>query len=188
MNEKPKDHLAELEKPFQAKETRISSSLERVTDALHCRPVDRVPVLQMGQPFLYPRHEIFLSRGKELADRLKVPVCSVLIGSKVKKHADTLFEHGADTVYLCDNPILKHDTDYVPHLDPFEGVTVLSEVFECRVEVPHNGDPWIREPLIRDDSEQVYRLKVPAPDNEVYLRTLRTLRCFDRETCSPGQL
>jgi electron transfer flavoprotein alpha subunit len=49
-----------------------------------------------------------LSKGRELADRLKVPLCSVLIGSKVKKHVNTLFEHGADTVYLCDSPNLEH--------------------------------------------------------------------------------
>jgi electron transfer flavoprotein alpha subunit len=49
-----------------------------------------------------------LSKGKELADKLKVPLCSVLIGLKVKKHADRLFEHGADKVYVCDNPILEH--------------------------------------------------------------------------------
>jgi len=49
-----------------------------------------------------------LSKGRELADTLKVPLCSVLIGSKVKRHADTLFEHGADKVYVCDNPSLAH--------------------------------------------------------------------------------
>jgi len=49
-----------------------------------------------------------LSKGRELADSLKVPLCSVLIGSKVKKHVNTLFEHGADTVYICDNPNLEH--------------------------------------------------------------------------------
>lgn len=49
-----------------------------------------------------------LSKGRELADSLKVRLCSVLIGSKVRKHVDTLFEHGADKVYVCDNPTLDH--------------------------------------------------------------------------------
>ncbi len=49
-----------------------------------------------------------LSKGRELADALKVPLCSVLIGSKVKQHSNTLLEHGADKVYVCDNPTLAH--------------------------------------------------------------------------------
>ena len=49
-----------------------------------------------------------LSKGRELADALKVPLCSVLIGSKVKQHSNTLLEHGADKVYICDNPTLAH--------------------------------------------------------------------------------
>lgn len=49
-----------------------------------------------------------LSKGRELADGLDAQLCSILIGSKVKKHADTLFEHGADKVYVCDKPALEH--------------------------------------------------------------------------------
>jgi electron transfer flavoprotein alpha subunit len=49
-----------------------------------------------------------LSKGEELAHTLKVKLCSVIIGSKVKKHINTLFEHGADKVYICDDETLKH--------------------------------------------------------------------------------
>ena len=49
-----------------------------------------------------------LSKGRELADGLGVQLCSILIGSKVKTHVDTLFEHGADKVYICDKPALEH--------------------------------------------------------------------------------
>jgi len=49
-----------------------------------------------------------LSKGRELADRLKVKLCSVLIGSKVGKHADILFQYGADHVYVCDDPSLEN--------------------------------------------------------------------------------
>jgi electron transfer flavoprotein alpha subunit len=49
-----------------------------------------------------------LSKGGELAQNLNVKLCSVIIGSKVKKHANTLFEHGADKVYICDDATLKH--------------------------------------------------------------------------------
>ncbi len=56
-------------------------------------------------------HEIgleLLSKGKELADALNVKLCSVLVGSDLKKHKDRLFHHGADKVYVCDSPSLKH--------------------------------------------------------------------------------
>jgi len=52
-----------------------------------------------------------LSKGRELADALGVKLCSVLIGDGVKKHASTLFEHGTDRVYLCQNKELaQYDT------------------------------------------------------------------------------
>ena len=49
-----------------------------------------------------------LSKGRELADNLGVKLCSILIGSKVRSHADALFEYGADKVYVCDEPTLNH--------------------------------------------------------------------------------
>jgi electron transfer flavoprotein alpha subunit len=49
-----------------------------------------------------------LSKGRELANGLDVQLCSILIGSKVKKHADILFEYGTDKVYVCDKPALEH--------------------------------------------------------------------------------
>jgi electron transfer flavoprotein alpha subunit len=52
-----------------------------------------------------------LSKGRELAGALQVRLCSVLIGHNVKKHADRLFQHGADKVYVCDSPTLgRYDT------------------------------------------------------------------------------
>jgi len=145
--------LSDFERLYQKNVSRIEVSLKRVTDALHCRDVDRVPVLQMSQTILYPRHEIFFSREKNL--------CMQLANI---------------------NHTLAHNTDYVPYLDPFEGVTVLSEAFGCSVEVPEYGDPWIREPLIRNKPEDVYRLEKPRLDNEIYRRTLETLRYFEQET------
>jgi electron transfer flavoprotein alpha subunit len=49
-----------------------------------------------------------LSKGRELADNLGTRLCSVLIGSKIAKHADVLFEYGADKVYVCDEASLEH--------------------------------------------------------------------------------
>jgi uroporphyrinogen-III decarboxylase len=147
--------MKSYEKKYAARESRIHASLRRVTDALHRRPVDRVPVIQMSGTILYPRHEIFHSREKNLASQL----ANILL-------------------------TLEHDTDYVPYLDPFEGVTILSEAFGCKVEVPENGDPWIREPLIGEDPRDVYSLKKPSKDGAVYRRVLETLDYFQRETGS----
>ena len=148
-----KSLLAEFELLYQRNEKRIGDSLKAVTDALHHRSVDRIPVLQMSQTILFPRHEVFESREKNLCMQLANINCT-----------------------------LAHETDYVPYLDPFEGVTVLSEAFGCRVEVPENGDPWIRDPLIHDNPEDVYRLKKPEKNNRVYRRTLETLRYFEEKT------
>ncbi len=49
-----------------------------------------------------------LSKGRELAGALGVNLSSVLIGYNVKRHADPLFQHGADKVYVCDSPALEH--------------------------------------------------------------------------------
>jgi electron transfer flavoprotein alpha subunit len=49
-----------------------------------------------------------LSKGRELADTLGVKLASVIIGHDVQKHADVLFAHGADKVYICDSPTLEY--------------------------------------------------------------------------------
>jgi len=52
-----------------------------------------------------------LSKGRELADQLDVSLASVVIGHNVKGHAQKLIGHGADKVYVCDNPLLEsYDT------------------------------------------------------------------------------
>jgi len=48
-----------------------------------------------------------LGEGRVLADQLGVELCAVLLGHEVKESAATLFEHGADKVYLVDHPALK---------------------------------------------------------------------------------
>ena len=49
-----------------------------------------------------------LTKGRELADTLKVPLACVLAGDGVKELASTLIQHGADKVYLIEDPRLKH--------------------------------------------------------------------------------
>jgi electron transfer flavoprotein alpha subunit len=65
-----------------------------------------------------------LSKGRELAGALNVKLCSVLVGHKVKKYADRLFQHGADKVYVCDSPTLAlYDT--VKYAKAFEDLIKL---------------------------------------------------------------
>ena len=49
-----------------------------------------------------------LSKGRELADTLKVPLGAVLLGNKVAALADALIAHGADKVYLAEDAKLDH--------------------------------------------------------------------------------
>jgi len=140
------------EKLYSDNNQRISKSLERATKALHHKEVDRVPIWQMSQAIMYPRHKIFFSIEKNLIMQLANIILT-----------------------------LEHKTDYVPYLDPFEGVTVLAEAFGCPVEVPDNGDPWVRNPIIRNPDD-VYNLKKPSKDNDVYKRIFNTLSFFEEET------
>ncbi|MCF6094938.1 electron transfer flavoprotein subunit alpha/FixB family protein [Microaerobacter geothermalis] len=48
-----------------------------------------------------------LGEGRKLADKLGVELAGVLLGYQVKPLCQTLFEYGADAVYLIDDPILK---------------------------------------------------------------------------------
>ena len=49
-----------------------------------------------------------LSKGRELADTLSVPLAAVLVGSGVEPLAATLIAHGADKVYLVEDARLAH--------------------------------------------------------------------------------
>ena len=48
-----------------------------------------------------------LSKGRELADRLKVPMGAALLGQNVESLTDPLFHHGADKVYLAQHDLLE---------------------------------------------------------------------------------
>ncbi len=48
-----------------------------------------------------------LGKGRELADKLGVPLAAVLMGEGVESLAAKLFEAGADKVHLVDDPALK---------------------------------------------------------------------------------
>lgn len=46
-----------------------------------------------------------IGKAKRLAASLEVQVSAVLLGDKVESSISTLFEHGADAVYIIDNPV-----------------------------------------------------------------------------------
>ncbi len=48
-----------------------------------------------------------LSKGRELADQLNVPLGAALLGKNVEPLAQALFHHGADKVYLAQHDLLK---------------------------------------------------------------------------------
>jgi hypothetical protein len=106
----------------------------------------------VSQVRLFPRHELFEDRRKNLAAALAKNVLS-----------------------------MEHHSDFVPFLDPFEGVTILAEAFGCRVYTPENGDPVVRAPLVRAP-EDVYDLRKPNSGHPVLLRVLETLKYWERTT------
>jgi electron transfer flavoprotein alpha subunit len=49
-----------------------------------------------------------LGEGRRLADKLGVELAAVLLGNDVEGLGDDLVAHGADTVYLAEDPVLAH--------------------------------------------------------------------------------
>lgn len=60
---------------------------------------------------LSPTAYELLTAGRQLADALQEKLCAVLLGHQVKDFAQDLFEHGADIVYVCDDPHLANYID-----------------------------------------------------------------------------
>lgn len=58
-----------------------------------------------------------LGKGRELADKLGVNLCAVLLGDGMEEKCGELIARGADKVYLCDSPKLKAYQD-----DPYSKV------------------------------------------------------------------
>jgi len=52
-----------------------------------------------------------LGKGKELADKLSVKLCAILMGHNIENKSTDLIDYGADTVYVYDDEILKEFQD-----------------------------------------------------------------------------
>ena len=57
---------------------------------------------------IHPVSYELLAWGRDLADTLGVPLSAVLLGSGVTEQAPDLIVHGADQVYVVDDPSLGH--------------------------------------------------------------------------------
>jgi uroporphyrinogen-III decarboxylase len=146
--------LDRYQKLLSNRESVIKDSLERCTKSLHCQEVGRIPVWQVSQTSFYKRHEIYQDKYKNLVTALAKCVLS-----------------------------MEHDTDYVPFLDPFEGVTIMAEAFGCKVKYPENNDPFIAQPII-NNPEDVFDLKKPKLNNPVYKKIFETLKYWQDNTGS----
>lgn len=60
---------------------------------------------------LSPTAYELLTAGRKLADDLHEKLCAVLLGHNVKNFAQDLIDHGADIVYVCDDPALENYMD-----------------------------------------------------------------------------
>ena len=49
-----------------------------------------------------------MSKGRELADTLKVPLAAILLGDSIGDLPDQLARYGADKVYVAEHPLLEH--------------------------------------------------------------------------------
>ena len=65
---------------------------------------------EQRQGELNPTSFELLSEGRKLADDLGVELCGLLLGDDVAPLAKTLGGYGADKVYVCAHPLLKHYT------------------------------------------------------------------------------
>ncbi|MBU0952086.1 MAG: electron transfer flavoprotein subunit alpha [Elusimicrobia bacterium] len=58
-----------------------------------------------------------LNEGRVLANKLNTQLCAVLIGNKIEHHANDIILHGADKVYVIDDPLFSEFRD-----DPYAEV------------------------------------------------------------------
>lgn len=64
-----------------------------------------------------------LGAGRTLADKLEVELAGIMLGYEIKSLASTVFEYGADKLYLYDDPILAH----------YRTETYMQALLECTI-------------------------------------------------------
>ncbi len=83
-----------------------------------------------------------LGEGKELAKKLGVKLCAVILGSSIESKIDELSSRGADKIYIVDSPHLKSYLD-----DPYTNV-LASLIEEYRPEIILCGATTIGRSLV----------------------------------------
>lgn len=70
-----------------------------------------------------------LGAGRELADKLNVPLAGVLLGDEIRSLANHVIYYGADIVYMVDHPVLKqYRTEAY-----MKAVTLLAEKYKPEI-------------------------------------------------------
>ncbi len=70
-----------------------------------------------------------LGAGRQLADKLEVPLAGVLLGYNVKPLTSEVIAYGADEVYVIDNPVMK---DYRTE-SYMKGIMLLAEKYKPEI-------------------------------------------------------
>ena len=52
-----------------------------------------------------------LSEGRKLADKLKVPLAGIAIGSGIEENSRVAFQYGMDKLYIVDDPVFENNID-----------------------------------------------------------------------------
>jgi hypothetical protein len=96
---------------------------------------------------------------------------------------DRAFQLRASLNFLQWRQALAIGDDWVPHLQPYQGVTPLPSAFGCPVHYFDHTSPWV-DPLIRaeDPPEKVYDLPAPAVTDGQLGKLLEYTDYFTTET------
>jgi uroporphyrinogen-III decarboxylase len=79
--------------------------------------------------------------------------------------------------------LIKVDDDFVPHLEPYGGVTVFASAFGCEVEFFEHTLPWAHAVIKADDPpEKVYDLPTPKPTDAQLGQMLEFTEYFVEQT------
>ena len=104
--EQPKEEKVE-EKVAQSDEAPAAVKAEKPVAALPESEYQGVWIyIEQRNGVIAPVSLELLGEGRKLADKLGVELAGVLLGNNVKHLASTLYEYGADAVYVMDDPVL----------------------------------------------------------------------------------
>lgn len=85
--------------------------------------------IEVNEGVIEPVSLELLGAGRDLANKLEVPLAGVLLGHNIKELSQEVIEYGADEVYLIDNPVLStYRTESF-----MEGVMKLAKMYKPEI-------------------------------------------------------